>query len=47
MTTMNTTIETALETAQIVNNIINDPDLTYQEKHELIDHILATPAEAE
>lgn len=40
MTTMNTTIEAALETAEIINNIINDPDLTYKEKHELIDSIL-------
>ena len=43
-----TTIEAALETAQIINNIINYPDLTYKEKYELIDHLLAgAPAESE
>ena len=40
------TIEAALELSEIIINITNAPDLTYHEKHELIDLYLAgAPAE--
>ena len=42
------TIKAALELSEIIINITNAPDLTYHEKHELIDLYLAdTPAESE
>jgi len=46
--TLNTTIEAALELSEIISNILNYDGLTYHEKHELIDHVLAgDPAETE
>ena len=39
--TMTATIEAALELSEIIINITNAPDLTYHEKHELIDLYLA------
>ena len=46
--TLQETIEAALELSEIIINITNAPDLTYHEKHELIDLYLAgTPAESE
>ena len=46
--TMKATIESALELSEIIIIITNAPDLTYHEKHELIDLYLAgTPAESE
>ncbi len=46
--TMNTTIEAALELSEIIINITSASDLTYHEKHELIDLYLAgVPAESE
>jgi len=46
--TMIATIEAALELSEIIINITNAPNLTYHEKHELIDLYLAgAPAESE
>ena len=46
--TMTATIEAALELSEIIINITNAPELTYHEKHELIDLYLAgEPAESE
>ena len=39
------TIEAALELSEIIINITNAPDLTYHEKHELIDLYLAAERE--
>ena len=42
------TIEAAIELSEIIINITNAQDLTYHEKHELIDLYLAgTPEESE
>lgn len=43
--TMSATIETALETSEIILNILADDNLSYKEKHDLIDAILSEPDE--